>query len=130
MKILAVDDSSTIRDLVSQTLYNIGYNDFETAVDGVDALSKVDEADEPFDFFIVDINMPNMDGFELISNLRNKFDYMTTPIMVLTTERSESMKEKGREAGATSWIVKPFEQDKFKNGIELTLEYINRHETF
>lgn len=130
MKILAVDDSSTIRDLVSQTLYNIGYNDFETAVDGVDALSKVDEADEPFDFFIVDINMPNMDGFELISNLRNKFDYMSTPIMVLTTERSESMKAKGREAGATSWIVKPFEQAKFKNGIELTLEYINKQETF
>jgi len=130
MKILAVDDSSTIRDLVSQTLYNIGYNDFETAVDGVDALSKVDEADEPFDFFIVDINMPNMDGFELISNLRNKFDYMSTPIMVLTTERSDKMKEKGREAGATSWIVKPFEQDKFKNGIQLTLEYINKQETF
>jgi len=130
MKILAVDDSSTIRDLVSQTLYDSGYNDFDTAIDGLDALEKIEAEDENYDFFIVDINMPRMDGFELIQNIRNKFDYMGTPIMVLTTERSSEMKRKGREAGATSWIVKPFEKEKFTKGIEQTLEYVNGNETY
>ena len=130
MKILAVDDSSTMRDLVSQTLYAAGYNDFETAEDGVDALEIIEATEEEVDFFIVDINMPRMDGFELIERVRNKFDYMSTPIMVLTTERSNEMKQKGREAGATSWIVKPFDQEKFKEAIQLTLDYANRHETY
>ncbi len=128
MKILAVDDSNTIRDLVHQTLFETGYSDVELAVDGVDALEKINEAEEEFEFFIVDINMPRMDGFELISNLRNMFSYMSTPIMVLTTERSEEMKQKGKEVGATSWIVKPFEREKFLDGIKQTLEYTNREE--
>jgi two-component system chemotaxis response regulator CheY len=130
MKILAVDDSSTIRDIVSETLFNYGYGDCTTATDGWDALEKVDETEDPFEFFIIDINMPNMDGFELISNLRNKFVYLSTPIMVLTTERSEKMKQKGREVGATSWIVKPFDKERFIQGIKLTLEYVENNETF
>lgn len=130
MKILAVDDSSTIRDLVSQTLYDCGFNDFDTAIDGIDALEKIEAEEENYDFFIVDINMPRMDGFELISNIRNKFDYMSTPIMVLTTERSQEMKQKGREVGATSWIVKPFEKTKFKDGIESTIAYTNSNESY
>ena len=130
MKILAIDDSSTIRDLVSQTLYDSGYNDFDTAIDGVDALEKIEEEEDNFDFFIVDINMPRMDGFELILNIRNKFDYMSTPIMVLTTERSKDMEKKGKEAGATSWIVKPFEKNKFKEGIEQTLERALNNESY
>ena len=128
MRILAVDDSQTIRDLVSQTLFETGYNEVELAIDGIDALEKINDVEEEFDFFIVDINMPRMDGFELIENLRNMFNYMSTPIMVLTTERSEDMKKKGKEAGATSWIVKPFEREKFLNGIQLTLDYANREE--
>ena len=130
MKILAIDDSSTIRELVVETLYEFGFNEIDTAVDGIDALEKIEQNDEGYDFFVVDINMPRMDGFELISNIRNKFDYMSTPIMVLTTERGKDMKQKGREAGATSWIVKPFEKDKFIQGIHLTLEYVERNETF
>jgi two-component system, chemotaxis family, chemotaxis protein CheY len=130
MKILAVDDSPTMRDLVSQTLIQSGYSDIEMAIDGVDALEKINDSEEEFEFFIIDINMPRMDGFELISNLRNMFDYMSTPIMVLTTERSDEMKQKGREVGATSWIVKPFDQEKFTDGIQLTLDYVNRNETF
>jgi len=128
MKILAVDDSQTIRDLVSQTLFSNGYTDVELAIDGVDALEKLNETEEEFEFFIVDINMPRMDGFELIENLRNMFTYMSTPIMVLTTERSEEMKKKGKDAGATSWIVKPFDRTKFLDGIQLTLDYANREE--
>ncbi|MEA2018595.1 MAG: response regulator [Campylobacterota bacterium] len=125
MKILAVDDSSVIRDQVSETLYKAGYNEFDTAVDGVDALEQIDQQEEPYDFFIIDINMPRMDGFTLISNIRNKFDYMDTPIMVLSTERSADMKKKGKSVGATSWIVKPFDQDKFIAGIEKTLNYVD-----
>ena len=105
MKILAVDDSQTIRDLVSQALSANGYTDVELAVDGIDALEKVNEAEDELEFFIIDINMPRMDGFELIENLRNMFNYMSTPIMVLTTEKSEDMKKKGKDIGATSWIV-------------------------
>lgn len=128
MKILAVDDSNTIRDLVNQTLFETGYTNVEFAVDGIDALEKVNASEEEFEFFIVDINMPRMDGFELISNLRNMFTYMSTPIMVLTTERSEEMKKRGKEVGATSWIVKPFERAKFLDGIKQTLDYANREE--
>ena len=130
MKILAVDDSATMRDMVSEALYNSGFNDFDTAIDGVDALEHIEAEEENYDFFIVDINMPRMDGFQLIQNIRNKFDYMSTPIMVLTTERSNEMKKKGREAGATSWIVKPFDKDKFKEGIEKTIQRANANETF
>ena len=130
MKILAVDDSATIRDIVKETLYEYDYNDIDTASDGLEALEKVNESEDTYDFFIIDINMPNMNGFELITNLRNKFDYMDTPIMVLTTEKSESMKEKGREAGATSWIVKPFQHSKFIEGLRLTLDYVQRDEQF
>ncbi len=125
MKILAVDDSSVIRDQVAETLYKAGYNEFDTAVDGLDALEQVSEAEDPYDFFIVDINMPRMDGFEFITSVRNKYDYMDTPIMVLSTERSNEMKRKGKSVGATSWIVKPFDQDKFIAGIEKTLKYVN-----
>jgi two-component system chemotaxis response regulator CheY len=124
MKILAVDDSVVIRDQVSETLYNADFNDFDTAVDGIDALEILEDTEEPYDFFIIDINMPRMDGFELIVNLRNKFEYMYTPIMVLSTEKSAAMKQKGKTAGATSWIVKPFEQKKFIQSIEKTVQYV------
>jgi two-component system chemotaxis response regulator CheY len=65
--------------------------------------------DELYDLVITDINMPNMDGIEFIQKLRDKLDYIATPIMVLTTEWSQEMKEQGKQAGATSWIVKPFD---------------------
>ena len=130
MKILAIDDSPTIRELVVETLYEFGFNEIDTAVDGIDALEKIVEKDDGYDFFVVDINMPRMDGFELIANIRNKFDYMSTPIMVLTTERGNDMKQKGREVGATSWIVKPFEKAKFIQGIHFTLEYVDNNQTF
>ena len=88
----------------------------------------MNETEDEFEFFIIDINMPRMDGFELIENLRNMFNYMSTPIMVLTTKRSKDMKKKGKDVGATSWIVKPFERTKFLDGIQLTLDYANREE--
>ena len=123
MRILAIDDSQTIRDIVTTTLYDNGFVDVETAVDGLDALNIVNEDEDGFDFFICDINMPNMDGSEFIINLRNKFNYMYTPVMVLTTERSSTMKKKGKEVGATSWMVKPFNAKKFIEGIASTLKF-------
>ncbi len=107
IKILFVDDSSTIREMVESSLLEIGYMNIQGAEDGVEALELT--VDEEYDFVITDINMPNMDGIEFIQKLRDKLDYVATPIMVLTTEWSQEMKEQGRQAGATSWIVKPFD---------------------
>lgn len=107
IKILFVDDSSTIREMVESSLLEIGYMNIQGAEDGVEALALT--VDEEYDFIITDINMPNMDGIEFIQKLRDKLDYIATPIMVLTTEWSQEMKEQGKQAGATSWIVKPFD---------------------
>jgi len=125
LKILYVDDSSVVREMVESFLFELGYLNIEGAVDGLDALEKVDEAEDAFDFIITDINMPNMDGITFIKKLRGQFDYMSTPIMVLSTEWTDEMKLKGKEAGATSWIVKPFDLQLIKKGIEATLQKVN-----
>jgi len=108
IRILYVDDSSTIREMVESSLFEIGYMNIQGADDGVEALALI-ETEEEYDFIITDINMPEMDGITLIQKLRDKLDYIATPIMVLTTEWSLEMKNQGRKAGATSWIVKPFD---------------------
>lgn len=126
IKILFVDDSSTTRDMIESLLMELGYLNIESAVDGVDALEKVEEAEDPFDFIISDINMPNMDGITFIKNLRSKLDYAVTPIMVLSTEWSKEMKQKGKEAGATSWIVKPFDLQLINRGITETIKKVNQ----
>ena len=125
LKILFVDDSSVVRDMLESFLLELGYLNIENAEDGVDALEKIDSADEDFDFIITDINMPNMDGITFIQKVRDKFDYMSTPIMVLSTEWTNEMKQKGKIAGATSWIVKPFDLILIKKGIEATLKRVN-----
>jgi len=123
IKILYVDDSSTIREMVESSLIEIGYMNIQGAEDGVEALAL--SVEEDYDFIITDINMPNMDGIELIQKLRDTLDYMTTPIMVLTTEWSTQMKEKGKQAGATSWIVKPFDTKLLHRAILETIEKVN-----
>jgi two-component system chemotaxis response regulator CheY len=95
IRILFVDDSATIRDMVESALLELGYFNIVSANDGIDALDVISEEDE-FDFIITDINMPNMDGFELIGELRSGFAYSSTPIMVLTTEYSKEMKQRGK----------------------------------
>ncbi|EEX94796.1 chemotaxis regulator [Vibrio orientalis CIP 102891 = ATCC 33934] len=107
-KILAVDDSVSIRQMVSHTLRDAGY-DVETANDGRDALSKVTAG--KFDVVISDVNMPNMGGFELVKALREKPQYKFIPILMLTTETSTDKKQQGKSAGATGWLVKPFNPD-------------------
>ena len=104
-KILAVDDSVSIRQMVSHTLRDAGY-EVETANDGQDALNKV--ASSKFDVVISDVNMPNMGGFELVKALRGKPQYKFVPILMLTTETSTEKKQQGKSAGATGWLVRPF----------------------
>jgi two-component system chemotaxis response regulator CheY len=125
IRILFVDDSSVVRTMVESFLLELGYLNIESAVDGLDALEKIDEAEQEFDFIITDINMPNMDGITFIATLRTKLDYASTPIMVLSTEWSNEMKQKGKDAGATSWIVKPFDLQLINNGIKQTIKRSN-----
>jgi two-component system chemotaxis response regulator CheY len=108
-KILAVDDSKTMREMVSFTLKSAGYEVVE-AEDGKAALTVLGGG--KVDAIITDLNMPNMNGFELIRSLRANPAYKFTPILMLTTEGDGSKKEEGKAAGATGWIVKPFNPEK------------------
>jgi two-component system chemotaxis response regulator CheY len=107
--ILAVDDSASIRQMVAFTLKSAGYDVVE-AVDGVDGLDKAKA--KKADLILTDQNMPRMDGLTLIRNLRDLAQYKTVPILMLTTESSDAMKSQGRSAGATGWLVKPFDPQK------------------
>jgi len=107
--ILAVDDSASMRQMVSFTLKNAGFAVTE-AVDGMDAWEKAQQRD--FTLVLTDQNMPRMDGLTLIKSLRGMPQYASTPILMLTTESSDAMKSQGRAAGATGWLVKPFDPQK------------------
>ena len=104
--ILAVDDSTSMRQMVGHVLREAGYNVLEAA-DGDDALELAQR--QRVDAVITDHNMPRMDGISLVRMLRALDDYAKTPIVLLTTESSPEMKLRGREAGATGWMVKPFD---------------------
>ncbi|WP_342773767.1 response regulator [Aquitalea aquatilis] len=108
-KVLTVDDSASIRQMVTFTLKSAGYEVVE-AVDGNGGLARA-QADS-FDLILTDQNMPGMDGLNLIRALRKLPAYGTTPILMLTTESSDQMKSLGRAAGATGWLVKPFDPQK------------------
>jgi len=107
--ILAVDDSASLRQMVSFTLKSAGYDVVE-AVDGQDGLDKAKS--KAVDLILTDQNMPRMDGLTLIRSLRALPQYRSTPILMLTTESSDAMKQQGRAAGATGWLVKPFDPQK------------------
>ena len=118
-KLLIVDDSTMLRDMLNYALNEGGYTDVTEAVDGVDGLAKAKAAD--FDLIITDVNMPNMDGLTLIGELRKISQYSKKPILVLTTERSDEMKARGKAAGATGWIVKPFVPDQLLKAVNIVL---------
>jgi two-component system, chemotaxis family, chemotaxis protein CheY len=107
--ILTVDDSRTMRDMLRMALAEAGFNVLQ-AVDGVDGL-EVLQRSAP-DVIVTDINMPKMDGFGLIEAVRQDSRYRKVPILVLTTESDAAKKQRAKEAGATGWIVKPFEPTK------------------
>ncbi len=113
--ILAVDDSASMRQMVGFTLKSAGYNVVE-AVDGVDALAKAKTMKA--DIVITDVNMPNMDGIALIAELRALPDYKFIPILMLTTESGTGKKQEGKAAGATGWIVKPFNPDQLLSTVK------------
>ena len=108
-KILAVDDSASMRQMVVFTLKKAGYSVVD-AKDGVEALEIAKT--QSFDAVISDVNMPNMDGITLIKHLRGLPAYKFTPILMLTTESGSDKKLEGKAAGATGWIVKPFNPDQ------------------
>lgn len=108
-KVLAIDDSVSIRKSISFILGQEGYEVVEAA-DGAEALSKAKS--DKFNLVITDINMPVMDGIELTKQLRQTEGYKFTPIIALTTENQMSKMDEGKAAGATGWIVKPFESEK------------------
>jgi two-component system, chemotaxis family, chemotaxis protein CheY len=107
--ILAVDDSASMRKMVSFTLKTAGY-DVEEAEDGVDALEKAKA--RTFDCIVTDVNMPNKDGITLIRDLRALPQYKHIPMLMLTTESGMEKKQEGKAAGATGWMVKPFNPDQ------------------
>lgn len=107
--ILAVDDSPSMRQMVAFTLKTAGFAVTE-AVDGQDAWEKARQKD--FDLVLTDQNMPRLDGIGLTKKLRESPKFKTTPILILTTESSDQMKQAGRAAGATGWLVKPFDPTK------------------
>jgi len=107
--ILAVDDSPSMRKMVSFTLTGAGYKVVE-AVDGMDALEKAEA--QHIDLVLADQNMPRLDGIGLTRRMREHPRFKTTPILILTTESSDQMKQAGRAAGATGWLVKPFDPNR------------------
>jgi two-component system chemotaxis response regulator CheY len=118
-KILIIDDSATVRQAVRMPLQTTDYLCVE-AVDGVDGLNKLKE--ESFDLILTDINMPNLDGFALIEQARQLPKAKFTPIVVLTTESSEELKKRGKAAGASGWIVKPFQAEQLLKVLRLLLK--------
>ena len=117
--ILAVDDSASMRQMVSFTLKGAGYNVIEAA-DGQEALEKARA--QQVDLVLTDQNMPRMDGITLVKQLRAMHAFAATPMLILTTESSEEMKAKGRAAGATGWLVKPFDPAKLLDVVKRVIK--------
>ena len=115
-KVLAVDDSRTMRDMLRLALTQAGI-DAHFAQDGLHGLEVLDGV-RP-DVIITDINMPRMDGFGFIDAVRGKDEYRGIPILVLTTESGDDLKRRARNAGATGWIVKPFDPAKLVRAIDM-----------
>lgn len=108
-KILVVDDSASMRSMVAFTLKGAGF-EVEEAVDGVGGLEAA-KADR-FDLVLADVNMPRMDGIAMVRQMRGVAGYTGVPILVLTTESDPEKKQEGRAAGATGWLVKPFDPEQ------------------
>ncbi|MBI4697399.1 MAG: response regulator [Nitrospirae bacterium] len=114
--ILIVDDSASMRQLVTFTLRGAGYEVVE-AVDGADAVSKLNAG---IDAIVTDLNMPNMNGLEFLRNVRKNQFFKFTPVVMLTTESQQSQVLEAKEAGVSGWIVKPFTPERL---IEIVKRY-------
>jgi len=116
--ILVIDDSPSIRQMVAFTLKSDGYTVIE-AEDGVEGVAQAKA--NAIDLVLTDQNMPNMDGFTLVKTLRSLPKFASTPILILTTESQTDMKTLGKEAGASGWLVKPFNPHKL---LEIVKKFI------
>ncbi|MCU7833914.1 MAG: response regulator [gamma proteobacterium symbiont of Taylorina sp.] len=117
-KILVVDDSTSMRQMVAFTLKGAGFDVVE-ASDGLQGLEAA--KGQSFDAVFTDVNMPNMDGLAFTRELRQLSAFKFTPILVLTTEAGPDKKKEGKAAGATGWLVKPFNPDQLLNTIKRVL---------
>ncbi len=120
MAIMIVDDSSIVRSVVKKSLSLSGYNDVIEAEDGIIALEKIKNDMNKFELFVLDVNMPKMDGITLTGEIR-KMD-SKTPIIMLTTETDKAKMVQAKTKGATGWIIKPFDSDKFIKVVEILLK--------
>ena len=113
-RIMVIDDSASLRQVVSIALKSAGYDVVEAA-DGSDALAKLDG--ERIHLMICDVNMPNMDGITFVKELKKRPDYRFVPVLMLTTESRESRKREGQLAGAKAWVVKPFRPEQILSAV-------------
>ena len=118
--VLTVDDSASIRQMVTFTLKSAGYTVIEAA-DGQEGLDKAKAS--TVNLVLTDQNMPKMDGLTLIRTLRSLPQYKATPILMLTTESSDTMKAQGKASGATGWLVKPFDPQKLLEVVKKVVGY-------
>lgn len=115
--ILVVDDSASLRRVVALALSNAGYDVIE-AGDGVDGLAKLAQLNgKKVHLIISDVNMPRMDGIEFVTQLKQQGPYKFTPVIMLTTEGDDEVKDAGRTAGAKAWIIKPFNPPQMLNAV-------------
>ena len=112
--ILIVDDSASLRQVVSIALKGAGYDTIE-ACDGRDALSKM--GGEKIHLIISDVNMPNMDGITFLKEVKKHPAYKFTPVIMLTTESQEGKKSEGQAAGAKAWVLKPFQPQQMLGAV-------------
>lgn len=123
--ILAVDDSASLRGTIVFALTERGGFEVVEAEDGQHGLNVIqqrrDQQISPFDLILADINMPVMDGFEMVAKIRMLPDYRFTPILFLTTENTESAKQKGRDLNATGWVTKPFSPENLLSVVHRVL---------
>ncbi|MBW7956342.1 MAG: chemotaxis response regulator CheY [Deltaproteobacteria bacterium] len=124
MKILVVDDFSTMRRIIKNILREIGYNNVEEADDGTTALEKLRAA--KFDFVVTDWNMPNMPGIELLKAIRSDGALKDTPVLMVTAEAAKENIVSAVQAGVNNYIVKPFTAAALKERIDLILQKVNQ----
>lgn len=115
-RILIVDDSATVRQVLRMTLSGAGY-DIVEASDGQEAVVYL--VDNKIDMLVTDLNMPNMDGIELIGQVRRSPGNRFMPIVMLTTESQPELKKKGKSAGASGWITKPFTPEQMLSVVQM-----------
>jgi len=119
MKLLIVDDSTMLRDMLTYALNEGGYTDVTECKDGQEGLKM--SSTTQFDLIITDVNMPNLDGISMVEEIRKDVNYSKTPILILTTERGDEIKRKGKSAGATGWIIKPFIPEQLLKAVNTVL---------